>query len=57
VIPSWKETYSKDKTVDYSSLIPVRLNIQQKLKIHIHTFVKNITGTDVRNDRRFNAAS
>jgi hypothetical protein len=56
VIPSWKPEYSKNPNVDYSCLIPVRLNVQQKLKIHIHTYVDDIHGTEVRSDKRYNPA-
>ena len=52
VIESWKSDYTKNKTLDYSCLIPVRLDLQQKLKIHIQTFVSSIHGTDVRNEKK-----
>ena len=54
VINSWKPDFSRNKNVDYSCLIPVRLNVQQQLKLHVHTFVSNIYGAEVRNDKRFN---
>ena len=57
VINSWKPDFSRNKNVDYTCLIPVRLNVQQQLKLHVHTFVSNIYGAEVRNDKRFDNPS